>query len=206
MIERTWRRSSVSARSRCISEGRKCLGDVPCTAGEYVCGCISTLARGKGEREIRFTVQTRAAALWLASHGLHRRSPSSVLRFARKNLSAKRGAWLRGREPSPLVPFGASPYFSCTSSPLSISLSHFNSALSHRLRGLPFLHRSFIIRLLPITGVTISRLSDSPRWRNDTSHLISRLFLPAYVLIRFALCLLFFFIYSSCMQCSKKLA
>lgn len=150
MTGQTRRRSSVSARSRHTCEGRKfwAMNSV------YVCMCISTLVRDKRkrEREIRCAKGgPHSGVPWVAST-----FPFSVL--ARKNLSANVGRGYVG-EPSPLVPFGISPYVLHFLS-LSVSLSHFNSALSHRrLRVSPFLRRSFSLRLLSINGVTVSRLS-----------------------------------------------
>lgn len=159
------------------------------------------LEERKREMEIRFTVQTRAA---LASHGLPRPLDVPLLRprSARKNLSANVGRGYVG-EPFPLVPFGISPYVPRFLSS-SVSLSQFNSALFHRLRISPFLHRSFSLRLFPVTSVTISRLFAMMKWFHFFRCLsISRLFLPVYMLIRFALYLCSFYLLSF-LQYSKN--
>lgn len=119
-----------------------------------MCACISTLVEEKREREILYTVQTGTALC--RPMGCLDVPLLPVLQSARKNLSANVGRGYVG-EPSPLVPFGISPYVLHFLS-LFIFLSHFNFALSHRLRVSPFLRLSFIFRLLPIIGVTISRL------------------------------------------------
>jgi len=111
--------------------------------------------RGKKEREIRFNGANEGRTP--TCHGSPLDVPLLRPRSARKNLSANVGRGYVG-EPSPLIPFGLTPYAPHFLS-LSISLFHFNSALFHRLRILPFLCRSFILRLFPVTGVTISRLS-----------------------------------------------
>lgn len=128
----------------------------------YVYVCISTLVRREGEKErerqIRFTVQT-GAALWRPMGCLD--VPLLRPRSARKNLPANVGRGYVG-EPSPLVPFGISPYVLHFVS-LSISFSHFNSALSHTVSPVSVSHSFsvalFSLHLLSITGVTVSRLS-----------------------------------------------
>lgn len=124
-----------------------------------------------------------------------------VLQSARKNLSANVGRGYVG-EPSPLVPFGISPYVLHFLS-LSIAPSHFNFALSHRLRVSPFLRLSFILRLLPITGVTVSRFSTMMKWHFPRCLLISCLFLS--VCLHPFCVVLTFFIYLSHVRYIKKL-
>ena len=97
------------------------------------------LARGKKERDGGTFHGANENRIGVLNHGLSRPLDVPLLRprSARKNLLANVGRGYVG-EPSPLVPFGISPYvphflFS------SVSLSQFNSALSHRLSPyLPF--------------------------------------------------------------------
>jgi len=112
-------------------------------------------------------------------------------RSARKNLLANVGRGYVG-EPSPLVPFGISPYvphflFS------SVSLSQFNSALSHRLSPyLPFFVALLVFIFFPLP---VSPFLACLRWWNETFLVASqfRVFFP--LSIRFALYLCSFYLF-----------
>lgn len=165
-----------------------------------VCVCISILTRGKREKEIRFTVQT-GSALWRLMGCLD--VPLLRTRSARKNLSANVGRGYVG-EPSPLVPFGISPYVPHFLS-LSISLSRFNSTLSHRLRASPFsVALLFSVSFpLPVSPFLASLCDNEMTLLSLSLNLVS--FSSCLCAHSFCIVFMFFFIYLSYVQCSKEL-